>query len=173
MNPKNTVGIFLLLFLWPAWVWGGAEYWEHFQDQQQTSLDLSAEIESLEKRQATLTASETESGTSNTEILRKIPTKLRQAAMIRWVESTIQSTGLELQSGLSFARGVHPQVGVRQLQVSFTLLGQRDRLVDFLERVENDERFLGVESFAWQTETLPTGESQTTLNVQLYAFSQE
>ena len=104
-------------------------------------------------------------------ILKSIPYSREQEIIIRDLQSISARTGFVFK-GLSFGKGQNPEVKASQTTVSFTVLGQKQRISEFLTLIETNTRFMGTDTL---NITIKETENQSLaeLKISLYAFSQE
>ena len=102
--------------------------------------------------------------------LNKIPVALDQENLIKDILRITRKTGFPF-SGLSFAKGMNSKLNIPQVTISFSTKGEKQRLFEFLEEIENNARFLGMENFAIST-SQEGGKEMVSLGVSLFAFYQ-
>lgn len=131
---------------------------------EQQKKDKIAEHEQLKQ------LSEREDG--EIEILTKrIPPRPEQEKLIRDLRQITKESGFTF-TGLQFSKGFNSTIGAQQLSVSFSAEGSRGQIQNFLSRIEQNERFLGMETLSVQT-PLKDNMTKVTLSVSLYSFFQE
>jgi Tfp pilus assembly protein PilO len=102
----------------------------------------------------------------------KIPRKLAQTELLIDLQKIASQTNTELPDSWSFTVTKDADLDISKLGVSFSIKGSRGDIYKFIKLVEQNERFLEIESFAIRTfndNGMPTSE----MPVHLFAYAQE
>ncbi len=103
-------------------------------------------------------------------VLEQIPTSLEQGIVILILQKIAQSTGFVFDS-INFSRGQNATLETNTLNINFSIRGREDKFINFLEAIEKSPRFMGMESFAYNIETV-NGIDIINMSVPLYTFAQ-
>lgn len=103
-------------------------------------------------------------------VLERIPTTLEQEKLILILQKISESTGFVFES-INFSRGENAALETSALYANFTLVGRSDKFVEFLEAIEKSPRFMGLDTFSYNTETI-NGIGVINMSVPLYTFAQ-
>ncbi|MCK5460553.1 type 4a pilus biogenesis protein PilO [Candidatus Gracilibacteria bacterium] len=123
------------------------------------------ELQTLSEKKETLLDND------NQEILKKIPLTLEQENLIRDLTKISKETGFYFTS-LSFGKGRNADVNAPQINLNFSVEGRLDKVQPFLSRIENNERFLGMNDLDLNIKD-KNGLKIASFSVSLYAFAQE
>ena len=99
----------------------------------------------------------------------QIPPTREQAILIRDLQAISQKTGFIFKS-LNFGKGVNPDVGAEQTTISFSVLGLKEQAPLFLKNIEENERFLSMETLN-VAQADRDGAPLVQMTVTLHAFS--
>lgn len=105
------------------------------------------------------------------QLVRRIPLDNEQEKLIQDIENITLRTGFSYD-GLSFSKGKNPVLGLPELKISFSTQGNKANLIRFLEALENNERFLGLETLSISTRE-ENNVQMVSFGVALYAFYQQ
>lgn len=108
---------------------------------------------------------------SEKEILKKIPLTLEQENLIRDIYKISEKTGFKF-TALGFGKGKNSEVEAAQMKINFSVEGRLSLLKQFLLKIEQNERFLGMETFNIGINE-KNGIRIVNLSVSLYAFAQK
>lgn len=132
-------GLLLWYGLWfaPEWTQYQTLKAQEIQEQKQTSQrhDFFVEIDQFDPQKKAVLS----------EALLQVPLLNQQESLIRDLKNISQQSGFSFQS-LGFTRGFNSQVNAQTLSVSFEVKGPEDRLLKFLERIEQNQRFLSMDT---------------------------
>lgn len=132
-------------------------------DKTQELLDLQALKKELEVLQA-------ENKNAGMEPLRKLPLEIEQENILKDLQKIAHGAGFRFQ-GVSFSTGVSKDLGLPEIRMNFSVTGLKAQVPKFLESIEKNERFLGMDDLGVNVEN--NSGQFVTMNVSLYAFSQE
>lgn len=132
---------------------------------------LSEEIQTINTQLQEITRIQREEQNQQQELARRIPLQNQQENLIRDIQSIRTKSGFGYES-ISFRKGKNPVLGLPELKISFSTEGNKQNLLSFLELIEENERFLGMENLSITTRQ----EGSTpvvSFSVSLYAFYQQ
>lgn len=105
------------------------------------------------------------------KLLSQIPLTLEQENLIRNMGKLALSTGFSF-SGFSFSKGSNAEVNAPQMNIGFAVTGAKKYAKDFLTLIENNDRFLGMESLNVSILRDSKKIPQVSMSIALYAFAQ-
>ncbi len=137
-----------------------------------TEINKLQEEKTKKNNNIKILRAKSEKGNKSSEaVLKAIPFSREQEVIIRDLKNISAKTGFVFR-GLSFGKGQNPVVKAAQTTVSFSVLGQKKKIMEFLTLLENNTRFIGTDNLSISIKKKGE-ESLAELKISLYALSQE
>ena len=127
----------------------------------QKEAKLNTELSGLEAQQSAL---QQEGETQSIEI---IPGVLEQEFLLLDLRRITQGNGFST-SGFSFSKGQNEATGAAQMNISFSATGRTENIVSLLAGIEQNKKFLGLESLSFSEDN----NGLVTVALNLYALAQ-
>jgi Tfp pilus assembly protein PilO len=108
---------------------------------------------------------------SQENFAKSIPPQNEQEKLIHDIQNLTTRSGFSFDD-ISFVKGHNPIVGMPEIKATFSTTGDKKRLIRFLTSIEQNPRFLGMDSLSISTRIEKTSPVVTFL-VSLYAFYQK
>lgn len=164
MKTLNIIIVAICVIVLGLWVFPS---YQSLGEKQSTITELKAQKSQLINEQKAVEEKLKIAANQNPET--QIPPTREQEILIRDLQQISAQTGFVFKS-LSFGKGVNPKIGVEQTTINFSVLGVKEKTTAFLQSIENNDRFLGMESLS-VSQVEKNGVTLTQMNVTLYAFS--
>lgn len=134
------------------------------QEKEQENQQLFAQKQHQIERLA-----EVEAAAKDPKMQFQIPETPAQINLIDDLSRIAKTTGIALPDNWNFSLGHNSAVNAEQVGVNFTLSGRREQIQKFLEAIEQNPRFMGVETFSFHTD-FNKSIATTEMPISLYAF---
>lgn len=132
---------------------------------------LEAQIQEINTQLQSINRLQKESIDNKTQLIKQIPLLNEQENLMKDIQTLTARNGFSF-TALSFTKGLNPALGIPEIRISFATEGNKKNLIPFLRAIEDNERFLGLESLSIKTHQ--QGSAQTVqFSVSLYAFYQQ
>ncbi len=105
------------------------------------------------------------------ESLSQIPLKRDQEVLIKDLQQISNRTGF-LFKAIKFSKSTNPVVKAEQTNITFSVKGRKNQILNFLSQIETNKRFLGLKNLSINYVT-EKGQPLAEMNIALYTFSQE
>lgn len=94
-----------------------------------------------------------------------IPSHLTQAAFLSEIQRISSDSGFFIQN-YAFSKGINKDLDLQQMNAFFVLEGSESKIIRFLQLVEKNPLFLGVENVSFP----PLQDGKYTINISLYSL---
>lgn len=176
-KKKHLIGILLILVAVLGYVFYSSPLSDYVSGIEANVTSKSAEIEQLRQQVTDLTAAEEELEVT-TEVQRRqslmsIPVNMEQDEVIRDLIGIAEAYDVELNS-ISFGEGSSDAEGVSSLRINASFAGNYSDLISFLEGIEENDRFLKVDSISAQVSRINVFDiERVTFSLSIEAFFQQ
>jgi len=108
--------------------------------------------------------------TTQKDVLQRVPKNPEQEQILRDLQKIAKTTGYQFTQ-VAFTKEQNRDVGANELRANFTVEGPAEKMLQFLRAIENNQRFMGMETLNVQLSSrgaLP----MAALSVSLYSVYQ-
>ena len=141
------------------------------KDLQAKKQNLEIEFKSMNTQLNKIKETQIKKEQAEINFAQQIPLFNEQEKLLQTIQTITLKNGFSFQS-VSFTKGQNPVLGIPEIKISFLTEGNKKNLIKFLESIEKNKRFLGMESLNINTHE-EGGEPIVSFNVSLYGFYQK